>query len=715
LSPRLADPARSRIVLIGTPVHRHAGERLPDVPAVANNITDLAAVFTDPELGGFDTGHCVTTPAGIGLDSLGQVLTEAASHAEDLLLIYYAGHGLLDRRGQLHLALADTHPDRLGFTALAYETLRAVCLDSDAAAKVVILDSCFSGRAIGQTLAGQDQQVLGQLDVAGTYTLTSAAANRTALILPGERHTAFTGRLLQLLHEGDPESGPVLSIGEIYRQLRSRLQADNLPLPQQRGTATADLLGLVRNHRRRPPTVAELPEEIRDGLDSRFSNIRLGAVNELAGWLTGPDPARALAARNALQRVIDHDNPVVAGAAAALLSTVNLAPALPTNPIRKVPVHAVPLDARGLAAEAERVAGTITDTDLKARALAGVVRVWTELEPAEVRRLATEAERVAGTITHAGVKVRALAEVVRVWTAVDPGEARRLAAEAERVARTTTETRSKVQELAKRVAGTSANTYVKAQALAEAARAWAELDPAKARGLAAEAERVARTTTNTPTGMKMLALVEVARAWAAVDPAEAERVAGTITHAGMKVRALVEVARAWAAVDPAEARRLAAEAERFAGTLGSDLPSMAQALAEVVPVWAAVEPAEARRLAAEVGRVASITGETYIMAQALAEVVPVWAAVDPAEARRLAAEAERVVGTAADTTISRKAQALAEVARAWAAVEPAEARRLAAEAERVASSITRDTISPLKALALADVVRALAAAAAAWT
>jgi len=178
------------------------------------------------------------------------VLMQAAGQAEDLLLFYYSGHGLLaQRRGELFLSLRDTRRDRIAFSALPFEAVRDACLESRAASRVVILDSCFSGRAIGDTLADEEDAVVGQLDVSGTYTLASAPANRTALILPGERHTAFTERMLNLLVEGSPEAGQMISLGDIYRHLYRRMTSDGLPTPQQRGTATADLLGLVRNRR----------------------------------------------------------------------------------------------------------------------------------------------------------------------------------------------------------------------------------------------------------------------------------------------------------------------------------------------------------------------------------------------------------------------------------------------------------------------------------
>ena len=221
--------------------------RLTDVPVVAGNITDLAAAFTDPRIGGFDASHCVVAPPGAGVAEVGDLLVQGAAEAEDLLLFYYSGHGLLGTRShELYLSLAATRLDRVPFTALPFAAVRDACLESGAKSRVVILDSCFSGRAIGETLGAEDE-ILGQVEVEGTYTLTSAPANRTALILPGEQHTAFTERLLRLLYEGSPQAGEMLSLGDIYRHLYARLRAEGLPVPQQRGTETADLLGLVRN------------------------------------------------------------------------------------------------------------------------------------------------------------------------------------------------------------------------------------------------------------------------------------------------------------------------------------------------------------------------------------------------------------------------------------------------------------------------------------
>ncbi|MGW3202138.1 caspase, EACC1-associated type [Streptomyces sp. NPDC001118] len=247
-------------MLVGTPAYDDP--RLADIPVVANNIADLHQVLTDPRLGGVDPDSCRSASDIVSVAEAGDLLARAADQAEDLLLFYYSGHGLLEpRRRELYLSLSATRPDRPQFTALPFQAVRDVFLDSRAAVRAVILDSCFSGRAIGETLAENANAILGQLQVAGTYTLTAAPGNRAALALPGEQHTAFTERLLRLLRTGSAQAGELLSLGDIYRHLQVQLQAEGLPVPQQCGTETADLLGLVHNrhpHRIRPAALTEV-------------------------------------------------------------------------------------------------------------------------------------------------------------------------------------------------------------------------------------------------------------------------------------------------------------------------------------------------------------------------------------------------------------------------------------------------------------------------
>ena len=242
---RAVDPARSRVVMIGTPHYRHAG--LPDVPVIAANVAGLAEVLTDPELGRFDARHCVVAPPDADLATIGEILTAASDAASDLLLVYYSGHGLIDRRGKLYLSLADTRPDQLAYSALAFDAIRETFLDGRADNRVVILDSCFSGRAIGRPLAGEEQAVLAALEVKGTFTLTSATANSVAMVLDGERHTAFTERLLRLFQQGSPKAGQMLTMPDVYRHLRSQLRSEGLPEPQQCETNAVEMLGLIRN------------------------------------------------------------------------------------------------------------------------------------------------------------------------------------------------------------------------------------------------------------------------------------------------------------------------------------------------------------------------------------------------------------------------------------------------------------------------------------
>jgi Caspase domain/Tetratricopeptide repeat len=243
---RLPDPQLSRVVLIGTSAYRD--DSLPDLPQVGANVKDLAGFLRDGGDGLVPEGNCQVITDEENLSVIGRKLRTAARQAEDLLLVYYAGHGLVGgKRHDLYLALPDSEWADPEFNSLEYDKLRSAVLDSPAKTKVIILDCCFSGRAVTETMAGS-AELLGQIEVDGSYVLTAAHRDQVALVIDGEEHTAFTGRLLRLLRDGIAGGPELLAIDDLYKELRVRMKAEGLSIPQKRGTATADLLALARNN-----------------------------------------------------------------------------------------------------------------------------------------------------------------------------------------------------------------------------------------------------------------------------------------------------------------------------------------------------------------------------------------------------------------------------------------------------------------------------------
>ncbi|MFD2417237.1 caspase, EACC1-associated type [Amycolatopsis pigmentata] len=237
---RFPDPARSRAVLIGASRY-HDNDALPGIPAVRANLTDLAAALGSAPAGTLSPEHCTVVPEPVSAADIGTAIVTAAAEATDLLLIYYAGHGLVDERGRLHLALSSTDPARLRWTALPFDVLREEIVASPATTRVLVLDCCFSGRAI-EAMTSPQGMITGQIDIAGTYTITSTTANALSHAPEGARNTAFTAAMLAVLNTSDP-----LTLDDLFRQVDRHLAAQGLPRPQRRVVNTAGDLALFKS------------------------------------------------------------------------------------------------------------------------------------------------------------------------------------------------------------------------------------------------------------------------------------------------------------------------------------------------------------------------------------------------------------------------------------------------------------------------------------
>lgn len=246
----LADPRLSRVVLIGNARYAHAD--LADVPAVNRNVTGLRAVFTDPELWGVPGDRCVELLDEADGAVVARTVREAAAevHPDGLLVVYYAGHGLIDAfDGSLVLALADTDPAAPYEAGLRYELLRRAIAGSPARRRVVILDCCYAGRATAE-LAGEAAgtvTVADRAEIDQTCLLVSAPRNRTAQAPPGEPYTAFTGELLRVLRGGLPDHPAVLDVRTVWQEVRRALAARGFEVPDIRAANAGDGVPLVRN------------------------------------------------------------------------------------------------------------------------------------------------------------------------------------------------------------------------------------------------------------------------------------------------------------------------------------------------------------------------------------------------------------------------------------------------------------------------------------
>ncbi|MFF8630131.1 caspase, EACC1-associated type [Streptomyces werraensis] len=237
----LPDPGASRAVLIGTSRYDH----LEQLPAVSNNLTALAALLSGPLSLRLPASHVTVVENPPGPGTVMDPLRQAAAEATDTLIVYYAGHGLIDPHDTLTLALPHTLPDRIE-TSLNYDWLRQILLTSHAQRHVVLLDCCYSGLALGRMNASQG--LADQAAVEGTFLLAASAETRTALAPVGDPHTAFTGALLDTLSHGIPGGPPLLDLETIYRHLRLTLEARAHPVPQARNRNSGARLALARNH-----------------------------------------------------------------------------------------------------------------------------------------------------------------------------------------------------------------------------------------------------------------------------------------------------------------------------------------------------------------------------------------------------------------------------------------------------------------------------------
>ena len=222
---------------------------LPELEGPRNDPVVLRDALCDGEVGLFPSDNIRLVTERTMAEVLGEVedfLRSATS--QDTLLLYYSGHGKLDQTGELFLCTRDSRRERLRSTAVKASDLRAMMDESAAAATVVVLDCCHSGRFKGG-------EVPTALSGRGRFVLTSSRSGELANDADVRNHASlFTHHLAEgLLHGAEDVDGDgLVTLSELYTYVHAALAGVGRPVPQKRFEGDGDVAMALRPTRSSP-------------------------------------------------------------------------------------------------------------------------------------------------------------------------------------------------------------------------------------------------------------------------------------------------------------------------------------------------------------------------------------------------------------------------------------------------------------------------------
>lgn len=275
------DLTRSRAILIGNGVYRDP--RIPDLPA-AECVSAMTDLLTD-ELCGWPARRITPLVDVASPDDLARKVIEAVRDTQDVLLVYYVGHGVRTSEGQLALTVGNTDPDweALPHTAILYENLARILRRCRAATKLVLLDCCHAELANKANHLFQSVDFGETYPIDGVYVIGASSRDKKAKTPLMGTLTCFTEAFLKVVRTGIPGSpGPALLMEQIFLELHARLRSDGLPEPVDSGARGARRFPFALNaahlHRQVPEDLPEAVPGRPPRVDRRTLLTTAGAV-----------------------------------------------------------------------------------------------------------------------------------------------------------------------------------------------------------------------------------------------------------------------------------------------------------------------------------------------------------------------------------------------------------------------------------------------------
>jgi hypothetical protein len=207
------------------------GPGFNQLPAAAKDVEAMQRVLLHPDMGDFEQVQSLIDPdpqeMGTAIEKL-----YGDGRRDDLLVLFFSGHGIKDESGNLYLATRATRKNERGglirSTAIAARFVQEIMSDSRARRQVVILDCCFSG-AFGEGLLAKDDSsvdVRRQLGGEGRVVLTSSTSTQYSFEQQGSDLSIYTRYLVEGIETGaaDLDEDDVISVDELHEYANIKVQ-----------------------------------------------------------------------------------------------------------------------------------------------------------------------------------------------------------------------------------------------------------------------------------------------------------------------------------------------------------------------------------------------------------------------------------------------------------------------------------------------------------
>ncbi|MEO8356021.1 MAG: caspase family protein [Chloroflexota bacterium] len=386
---------------------------LTQLTAPGKDAEDFARVLKDQNIGSFDmVTVLVNEPSTSVIEAIDEFFDQ--KKPDDMLVLYFSGHGIKDEIGSLYLAFKNTIRSRLRSTAIKSDYIREAMDQSRSKRQVLILDCCNSGAFPQGTKAevGGAMGMVSAFQGYGRYVLTASDATQFAwegnqIIGETTDNSLFTHFLVKGLEgEADRDGDGKITVDELYDYSFDQIVRLT---PKQKPSKSASRQEGDIVLRESIPIGDVKPVDLPDDLISEIEDIRPlvreGAVKRLEKILSGKKIGLQRSAIEALEKVAVDENTTrrVAQAAMQALESVRHAEQLKLQKAEEE--RKAREDAERIAilrAEDERIAHERVEEerrereDLERRVREKVEAEWKAQE--EAKRLASqkaEEERIA--------------------------------------------------------------------------------------------------------------------------------------------------------------------------------------------------------------------------------------------------------------------------------------------------------------------------------